>query len=221
MAGDMGWDRGRIWWLAAIIAGISYFLAVRLGWHGPAIIAWKAAGVGLLALWAAVNARNSDGWLITAVLMLGALGDALLDAVGMLAGAAAFAAGHLVAILLYMRHRRQSLSNSQKALAGLLVPLSLVITWGMLQQVSPLQMGAGVGYTGGVAVMAATAWTSSFPRFRTGIGAIMFLASDLFLFAGASGALPRDVTLWLVWPLYFGGQLLIARGVVQTLAQQN
>jgi hypothetical protein len=25
------------------------------------------------------------------------------------------------------------------------------------------------------------------------------------------------VTMWLVWPLYFGGQALIARGVVGTL----
>ena len=71
-----------------------------------------------------------------------------------------------------------------------------------------------------VAAMAAAAWTSRFPRYRTGIGAMMFLASDLFIFAGEGEVLPKDVTMWLVWPLYFAGQALIAWGVVRTLGKE-
>ena len=71
-----------------------------------------------------------------------------------------------------------------------------------------------------VAAMAAAAWASRFPRYRTGIGAMMFLASDLFIFAGEGEVLPKDVTMWLVWPLYFAGQALIAWGVVRTLGKE-
>ena len=106
--------RGLLW--TAIAAGASYCLAAWLGWHGPAVTAWKGAGVGLLALWAATRARSADGWLLAAVLALGAIGDVLLDAVGMTAGALAFLAGHLVAIALYLRNRRPIPTTSQRLL---------------------------------------------------------------------------------------------------------
>lgn len=214
------WDRARWLWWAALVGGISYFAAVYLRLDGPAIWAWKASGVGLLAVWAAANARSADGKLIAAVLAFGALGDWLLDAVGMLAGAAAFATGHLIAIILYLRNRRPSLTSSQKLLAWALVPLALIIAWGLTRGAEAALMGAAIAYTGGVAIMAATAWISRFPRYRTGVGAMAFLASDLFIFAGEGGTLSKDVTLWLVWPLYFGGQALIAWGVVSTLARE-
>lgn len=220
MSGELGWDRARWLWLLALVGGISFFIAVFEHWDGPAIWAWKTSGVGLLALWAAANARSTDGKLIAAALAFGAFGDWLLDAAGMLPGAAAFATGHLIAIILYMRNRRPSLTASQKLLGWVLVPLAILIAWGLTRGAEVHQMGAAIAYTGGVAIMAATAWTSRFPRYRTGIGAMMFLASDLFIFAGEGGALSKDVTMWLVWPLYFAGQALIAWGVVSTLSRE-
>ena len=220
MSGELGWDRARWLWLLALVGGISFFLAVFKHWDGPAIWAWKTSGVGLLALWAAANARSTDGKLIAAALAFGAFGDWLLDAAGMLPGAAAFATGHLIAIILYMRNRRPSLTASQKLLGWVLVPLAILIAWGLTRGAEVHQMGAAIAYTGGVAIMAATAWTSRFPRYRTGIGAMMFLASDLFIFAGEGGALSKDARIWLVWPLYFAGQALIAWGVVSTLSKE-
>ena len=117
--------------MAALAGGASYFLAVVLRWDGAAIHLWKASGVALLAAWAAVNARSLDGRMIAAVMACGALGDWLLDAAGMLQGAAAFAVGHAVAIILYLRHRRDSLSGSQRALGWLTVPLALLIVWAL------------------------------------------------------------------------------------------
>lgn len=218
---EQGWDRARWPWWGALVGGISYFVAVYMRLDGPAIWAWKASGVGFLAVWAAANTRSSDGRLIAAVLAFGALGDWLLDAVGMLAGAAAFATGHLIAIILYLRNRRPTLTSSQKLLAWALVPLALVIAWGLTRGAEAALMGAAIAYTGGVAIMAATAWASRFPRYRTGIGAMAFLASDLFIFAGEGGTLSKDLTMWLVWPLYFGGQALIAWGVVSMLAKEG
>lgn len=220
MSGVSGWDRARWLWLAALVGGISYFWAVIQHLDGPLIWAWKTSGVALLALWAAANARAADGWLIAAALGFGALGDYLLDALGMLPGAAAFATGHLIAIALYLRNRRSSLSASQTLLVFGVVPLALVIAWGLTRAAEQGQMIAAIAYTGGVAVMAATAWASRFPRYRTGIGAMLFLASDLFIFAGEGGTLAKSVTMWLVWPLYFGGQALIAWGVVSTLSKE-
>ena len=218
MSSEQGWDRARWLWLLALVGGISFFGAVYLRLDGPAIWTWKTSGVGLLALWAAANARGRDGWMIAAVLGFGALGDWLLDAKGLVTGAAAFAVGHLIAITLYLMNRRPQMTPSQRLLGWLTMPATLAIVWGMLSP-APGWWHAAV-YSLFVAAMAAAAWTSRFPRYRTGIGAMLFLASDLFIFAGEGAILSKDVTLWLVWPLYFGGQALIAWGVVGTLARE-
>ena len=209
-----------IWW-AALLAGGSYMLAVVTGWTGPAVIGWKGAGVALLALWAVYHALRAPHvsrtslWLLAAVMAFGALGDVVIDAVGLEAGGATFAAGHLIAILLYARHRRERLTSSQRALALLLVPLAAVIAWSMVRGLPGA--GGAVGYTALVAAMAAMAWTSTFSRYRTGVGAMMFLVSDLLIFAREGGAMPALAATLLIWPLYFGGQALIARGVVDRL----
>lgn len=218
MSGEQGWDRARWLWLLALVGGISFFAAVYLRLDGPAIWAWKTSGVGLLAVWAAANAREKNGWLIAAVLGFGALGDYLLDAKGLIAGALAFAVGHLIAIILYLTNRRAQMTPSQRLLGWLTMPATLVIVWAMLSPAAGWWHAAV--YSLFVAAMAAAAWTSRFPRYRTGIGAMLFLASDLFIFAGEGGLLSKDVRIWLVWPLYFAGQALIARGVVSTLAKE-
>lgn len=76
-------------------------------------------------------------------------------------------------------------------------------------------------YSAVVGAMAATAWLSRFPRYRVGLGAVLFVVSDLFIFSREAGVLPESITSWLIWPLYFGGQFLIATGVVQTLRGKN
>ena len=218
MSGEQSWDRARWLWLLALVGGISFFVAVYLRLDGPAIWAWKTSGVGLLAVWAAANARDKNGWLIAAVLGFGALGDYLLDAKGLVVGAAAFAVGHLVAIILYLTNRRTQMTPSQRLLGWVTMPATLAIVWGMLSPAAGWWHAAV--YSLFVAAMAAAAWTSRFPRYRTGIGAMLFLASDLFIFAGEGSVLSKDITMWLVWPLYFAGQALIAWGVVGTLSNE-
>ncbi|RYD42672.1 MAG: lysoplasmalogenase [Sphingomonadales bacterium] len=218
MSGEQVWDRARWLWLLALAGGISFFVAVYLRLDGPAIWAWKTSGVGLLAVWAAANARGKNGWLIAAVLAFGALGDYLLDAKGLIVGAAAFAVGHIIAIILYLTNRRAQMTPSQRLLGWLTMPATLVIVWTMLSPAAGWWHAAV--YSLFVAAMAAAAWTSRFPRYRTGIGAMMFLASDLFIFAGEGGVLSKDVTMWLVWPLYFAGQALIAWGVVSMISKE-
>ena len=89
----------------SLVFGLGYLWLWDRSLAPAAMIAAKGAGVGLLALAAALRARSADGWLLAALLTLGAAGDVLLE-IDLAAGAIAFAAGHIVAIALYLRNRR-------------------------------------------------------------------------------------------------------------------
>ena len=199
-----------LFWIA-IVAGASYFVATRLLPDGVVLTAWKGLGVGLLAAWAALNARSAGGWVIAAVLGLGAIGDVLLDAVGLMAGAVAFLAGHLLAAAFYWAWRRDDLRASAPIAIGRLVLTPAIACF------LPADRAAAPGitlYAGGLALMAAAAWVSRFPRLLVARGALFFAASDLLIFARMGplhGSAAPDL---LVWPLYFGGQAMIAWGVV-------
>jgi uncharacterized membrane protein YhhN len=201
--------------LAAVAAGVSYM--VSWGWALPHAIdtAWKGSGVALLALYAATRAKSLDGWLLVAVLALGATGDVLLEVIGLTKGALAFLAGHLVAIWLYLRNRRPILSGRDLAFAVLLVPATVATAFAL-----PADRAAAPGialYALGLSAMAACAWLSRFPRGRVALGALMFLVSDLLIFARAG---PLHGQPWIndaVWILYFAGQTLICIGVADGL----
>jgi uncharacterized membrane protein YhhN len=200
-------------WLlrAAVFAGLSYVAIWGLGFGPTVMTMWKGAGVALLALWAATQARDQDGWMLTAVMAFGAAGDVLLETSGLKTGAASFAIGHVLAIWLYARNRRVSLTPSQRMLAILIVPTTVVAAY-----LLPADRSSALGiafYALLLSVMAAMAWTSRYPRYRTGIGAMMFVASDLLIFARL-GPIADTVTVGVaIWLLYFIGQWLIAVGV--------
>jgi uncharacterized membrane protein YhhN len=201
--------------IASILAGVSYVASWSLGLPPAAELTWKGLGVALLAVYAALNARSLDGWLLVAVMAFGALGDVLLGAAGLTVGALAFLAGHLFAIGLYLRNRRTAPSRGQLALALVMVPAVVIIAF-LLPANRAGAPGVAV-YSLGLALMAATAWLSRFPRHRVGVGALMFVVSDLVIF-GRGGPWPDNfVTGLAVWGLYYFGQLLICVGVVETL----
>ncbi len=202
--------------IASVVAGVTYVAAWDQGLPQAVELTWKGLGVGLLAVYAALNARSLDGWLLAAVMALGALGDVLLGATGLTIGALAFLAGHLVAIGLYLRNRRPSPSRSQLALAAVLVPAVVAAAY-LLPANRAGAPGVAV-YSLGLSLMAATAWLSRFPRYRVGIGALMFVVSDLIIF-GRNGPWPDNFATGLaVWGLYYFGQLLICVGVVRALS---
>jgi uncharacterized membrane protein YhhN len=199
---------------ASVVAGVSYVASWGLDLSQAASLTWKGLGVGLLAVWAALKAKNMNGWLVALVMALGCAGDVLLG-VNFIVGAAAFLFGHLVAIGLYLRNRRKVIQRSQLALGVVLVPATVFIAF-MLPADRAGAPGVAL-YTLGLSLMAATAWTSRFPRFTVGIGAILFLVSDLVIFA-RMGPLPETFLTGLaVWAPYYGGQLLIATGVIGAL----
>lgn len=196
---------------AALLAGLTYWPASELPLPHAALIAWKGAGVGLLALWAALSARSRDGWLLAGVLACGAAGDVLLEAVSLEAGAVAFLVGHVAAIGLYLRHRQL-----EAGLWPLLLAPAVAIAAALLPA-DPSAAPVIALYSFGLGAMAATALMS---RFRmAALGAWLFVASDLLIFARLGPLEGSFLPDLLIWPLYFTGQAMIAWGVASRLSQ--
>ena len=197
--------------IAALICGASYLAADHLPLALAARLAWKGAGVGFLALYAALSARDLDGWLIALVMALGAAGDVLLGSLGLVPGGAAFMAGHMVAITLFLRHYRPSAGGLDVVSAAIMVPLVVFAAYRLSGHDTAVTV-----YAAALAGMVAAAQVSRFPRDWVGLGAVMFLASNLLLFARAG---PLAQAAWVVtpiWSLYFAGQALICIGVVRS-----
>jgi uncharacterized membrane protein YhhN len=201
---------------AAVVAGVSYIASWDLGLPEAASLAWKGAGVGLLAVYAALKARSTDGWLIAAVMAAGAAGDVLLGPAGPAGGGAAFLVGHLIAIWLYLRNRATPTPRDRRLIAVLLVPATFALALLLVPDAD--RVGVGI-YALGLSTMAATAWISRFPRALTGAGALMFLASDLLIFARMGPLAGQPWPGLAIWSLYFAGQLAIVLGVTRTLAR--
>jgi len=193
--------------IASLIFGLGYLATRFLHLPPAAETIWKGAGVALLAVHAALRARSLDGWLLAVVMGLGAGGDILLETHGLTVGAVSFLLGHAVAIGLYLRHRKPG-----SPMALLLIPVVVGAAWSLSGG------NAGVAlYSAFLATMAATALMSRFPLRTVGLGALMFVVSDLLIFARA-GPLPDTPASGLaVWGLYYVGQLLICLGVGNAL----
>lgn len=195
---------------ASVIAAIAHYLLRDIPLPDPVSILLKGAGVALLALWALQQEAGRDSRALALVLGLGALGDMAIEW-SLQAGALCFFAGHITAIALYRRHRRPSLTPSQKGAVLALLLLTPVVS---LLLTGEVQVGLYALALGG---MAAAAWASRFSRYRVGIGAVLFVASDLLLFAGMGPLAGSMVPGLLVWPTYYAGQFLVATGVVRSL----
>ena len=112
---------------------------------------------------------------------------------------------------LYLRNRRAKTSFSQSLLA-----LALLVGVPAVSYLLSEQVEIGI-YASTLGLMAACAWMSRFPRYRVGIGAVLFVISDWLIFSRMGSFDLGDLPDLLIWPLYFAGQLMIATGVVQTL----
>lgn len=200
----------RPWLLASIAAAVAFYFLRDNAIGGVQLMALKGAGVALLAVYAFRRGVGPDGLLLATLLAFGAVGDVLIELDFMLGGVAFFA-GHIAAIALYLRNRRAEPTVSQRAAGAALLLLTPPLCWLMAGDSQAGFYGLALGG------MAAGAWLSRFPRYRVGIGAVLFVVSDLLIFSEMGGFDLAPLPHYLVWPLYFVGQLLIAVGVVQTL----
>lgn len=196
--------------LASIVAACAYYFLWNNPIGGLYLIVLKGSGVGLLAVYAFYRTRSVDGAILVLVLALAAGADMALE-LDFVAGGALFAASHLAAIVLYLRNLRDTTTVSQKALAAALFIAAPVISY-LLS--GDLLVGV---YAFSLGAMAAAAWISRFPRYRVGLGAVLFVVSDWLIFSRMGAFDLAPLPDFLIWPLYYSAQLMIATGVVQTL----
>ena len=186
----------RPWLLLSIAAAIGFFLLSEDAIGGLWLIAIKGAAVGLLAVYAGLRQGSGDARLLALIMGLSAIGDMAIE-LDEQAGGMAFFLSHVAAMALYLRHRRANMTSSQKLFAAALLLLTPVISWLLVAGMEgAMQVALYALALGG---MAGLAWTSSFPRYRVGIGAVLFVVSDLLIFARLGAKLPEDVTSWLIW----------------------
>ncbi len=207
----------RLWLLASLMAGLSYCFAKDSLTPEPWLTAWKGSGVALLAAYAYAQRASGNSRQIAAVMAFGAMGDVLIE-LTLEAGAAAFLVGHLIAIHLYLRNLRPRITYAQMAAAAF-----LLITISLVSFLLPAERAIAPGvalYAAGLAGMTASACCSSFVRYRVGIGSLLFAVSDLLIFARMGPLATSPLTDFLIWPLYYGGQVLICTGVVGHLRRR-
>jgi uncharacterized membrane protein YhhN len=197
--------------LAALVAGTSYMVSWALPIPDWAAIAWKGMGVGLLATWASRQGSSTDHKLLAIVLTLGATADMVLE-LNFVAGAAIFALGHVLAIALYLRNRRLGVGARDAGLGAAFIAGTTALAFTLA---SPDWAPPVAVYTLFLAAMAAAALASRFPLAAT--GALLFVLSDLLIFARMG---PLEGAVWAdfaIWATYFAGQALIAWGVASKL----
>ena len=206
--------------LASLVAGISFpatWLLLPIEGSLYAII-WKMAAVSLLVPYALRRHHRGEFVMLAIVLAFYALGDGLIE-LSMIYGALAFAAGHIIAIWIYARHRRIGATFSQTLFAIVLFLLTPFIAFFLAPD---FDTGIQVaGYSVILSAMAAMAWNSNFPRYRVGIGAVLFVISDLLIFARMGPLAESEFVSIAIWYLYYFSVLMIAAGIVQTLVKRG
>jgi len=204
----------RPWLLAAVTAAVAYYFVRDTALGGVWVMLVKGMSVSFLTFYALRRSDHRDAQVLALFLGFSALGDMGME-LSMQLGGALFFAAHLAGMVLFLRNARPSPVSSQKALAvGLLLGTPLISY--LLTQDWQITL-----YSLALGGMASTAWMSRFPRYRVGIGAVLFVISDWLIFAREGGMEASALPDLLIWPLYFIGQFLIATGVVQTLRGEH
>ena len=206
--------------LASIVAALAFYYLRWGPWPELYLIPLKGAAVGLLSLYLWLRHGSPDARLMAWAFGAAALGDIALEIeTDRLIGGLLFFAYHVLAMGVYLRNRRPRLTPSQKAAVVAMLLLTPLIAW-LLPADRDQAVNVAI-YALALGAMAASAWASVFPRYRVGAGAVLFLLSDLLLFAEMGPLQGHIVPRILVWPVYYLGQLLIATGVAQTLRKRD
>ena len=196
----------RPWLMAASAAAIAFYFLRDNPIGGLWLILLKGSCVAFLAVYALRRSPTTDARILAVALGFSALGDMGIE-LSLELGGALFFVSHLAAISLYLRNLRSEPTSSQKSLAVALLFAAPIVSWLVSNNWQIALYGVALGG------MAACAWMSRFPRYRVGLGAVMFVVSDWLIFAAPGPMADSSIPGLMIWPLYFFGQFLIATGV--------
>ncbi len=203
----------RPWLLVSLAAAIAFYFLRDNPIGGIWLMLLKGTGVALLGIYAVRRGVGEGATLIALVMFFSALGDMGIE-LSFELGGGLFFLSHLAAMTLYLRNRREHTSASQKALAVVLLLGTPLISYMLSGSWAVALYGLALGG------MASTAWMSHFPRYRVGLGAVLFVVSDWLIFSRESLLADSPIPDLAIWPLYYIGQFMIATGVVQTLRHE-
>jgi len=209
-------------WLAA-----SLLSALAWGWlqggetPGAYLMVLHGGALALLAAYAVLRHRGRDTQLLAAMMGLQAVSVILFDLASPWAMTLLFFA-YTVGLSLFLTHRLLSPDVSHRVGAAALTlgtpALCFFIAW---------RAGIAIPVFYGLALggMAATAWISTFPQGRVGVGAVLLVAGNAIglsalVDAGGSGEL-ADWRAVLSWTLFYLGNLALATGVTGELRSRS
>jgi uncharacterized membrane protein YhhN len=175
----------------------------------PAGLAWKAAGIVLLGVFAAI----SGAWLAALGLFLCAAGDVLLEIDGLFVGGmAAFALGHVCYAAIFINLiRSHGMNKRDQPVAVLVVLIVAGLSAWLIPGMGDLLIPSLI-YMAVILTMAVSALLSK-ASMAARMGALLFVVSDSILAAG----LYRDAHAFpgAVWLTYALAQILLAWGFVK------
>jgi uncharacterized membrane protein YhhN len=180
----------------------------------------KTGAVGLLGVWAALSGAP---YLLILALALSAIGDAFLAGDPkrfLLPGMAAFLAAHLAYIALFAGLAPAPFTAATGfVFAALLTPGAWLIAH-LWKDFGEMRWPV-IAYTLVIAGMGAVATRLPGQMWPVMLGAALFIASDAVLsfnlFKLKEGSPAHAITSRLLWALYYGGQALIAYGLLTKL----
>lgn len=204
--------------LASILAALAFYYLRWGPWPGLYLIPIKGAAAALLAVYLWQRHSSPDARHLAWAFGAASLGDMAIE-ISFTAGGALFFVYQVIALSVYLRNRRPELTPSQKAAVVALLLLTPLIAWLLpAERANAASLGL---YGLALGAMAAGAWASTFPRYRVGAGAVLFVMSDLLIFAEMGPLQGSIVPQIMVWPIYYLGQFLIATGVAQSLRKRD
>jgi hypothetical protein len=204
----------RPWLLLSLAAAIAYYILKDADFPGTYLLIIEAGSILLLLVYAVLRHHDADSRLLAGALAAAGLGVVAVELDPWL-GALLLIVGNGLAIGLFLRHRRETPSASQKGAAVALLLLVPLICWRL-----PLEReAAGLTAVYGLSLggMAGAGWTSAFPRYRVGIGASLYTGAGILGIAGQGVLAESPAPSLLTWPLFYVGLFLVATCVTQKL----
>ncbi|WP_404481083.1 hypothetical protein [Novosphingobium sp. BL-52-GroH] len=209
----------RPWLLASMACAVAWVALRDSATPDLYLIALEAAPLVLLAVYAALRHRGNDTRSLAGMLALQGIGSALLDYAPLIALNALLVA-YLIGLTMFLVHRRAVMDGGRKASA-----LALTLGTPLLCFVAAERAGVGVPLFLGLALggMAASAWISTFPRSRVGLGAALIVVGNVLGIAALGGVgvgLAPAIAL-VAWPILYIGNLVLATGVTGELRMRE
>lgn len=200
--------------IAPIAFVIASVLIAEANWNPWSMVPplagiFDALAVASLALFVLAAGRSHSHINFVAILLTLALGRALLAA-DLNFARVLLSIAHIGGIAFFIRHRRLGASVSQTLAAVALVILVPLIVW-----LSSTEAQAVV-YSILLGAMAAASWLSRFPRYITGLGAVIYVASDIALLLLTNEFQADQILKELLFFALIAGLILQSYGIVRT-----